>query len=133
MTESFDLKTHIRNPKTGQLLKVQPYRLHCIGEKKLYERPVGSGNVFYENGEKAGRVVKGKHEESEAHIAYAAPLTADKRVNEAIAEKDAEIAALRKQLAEREVAQISKEYDDEELEELTSPKKQETNPVIRGR
>lgn len=131
--ETFDLRTHIRNEKTGQLLKAQPYRLHYINDKKLYERPAGSGNVFYESGEKAGRFVKGKHEDSEPHIAYTAPVSDDKKINAVIADKDAEIAALKKQLAEREVAQIEKEYDDEELEALTQPEKQETKPGVRGR
>ena len=47
----FDLKTHIRDAKTGHITRRQPYRLHIKNGNKLFERPPGSGQMFYENGE----------------------------------------------------------------------------------
>lgn len=48
----FDLRVHIREPKTGKLVDVRPYRLHCINGGKWFERPVGSFEFYTENGEK---------------------------------------------------------------------------------
>ena len=53
MTEPFDLRTHIRDPKSGRIVVEQPYRLYVQKDGgKVFERPPGSGNKFYENGEK---------------------------------------------------------------------------------
>lgn len=51
----FDLKTHHFDPK-GKLIKKNPYRLHVVRGEKLFERPIGSGNLFHANNEPAGRV-----------------------------------------------------------------------------
>lgn len=48
----FDLRTHLLNAK-GKLIKHQPYRLVIEDGKRLYERPKGSGFMYYENGELA--------------------------------------------------------------------------------
>ena len=34
----FDLRTHIVEPRTGMLLKYQPYRLHCVGGERFFYR-----------------------------------------------------------------------------------------------
>lgn len=47
----FDLRVHIREPKTGKLVDVRPYRLYCIRGGKWLERPAGSWNFFTEGGE----------------------------------------------------------------------------------
>lgn len=46
--QSFDLRTHIRDPKNGRIVKAQPYRLHCSGSQRVFER---DGKKFLENGE----------------------------------------------------------------------------------
>jgi hypothetical protein len=51
----FDFRTHIRDTKTGRLVAHQPYAMHCIGDLKLLERPVGSGNMFTTGGQEQGR------------------------------------------------------------------------------
>lgn len=47
--KAFDLRTHIKDPKTGFVTKTQPYRLHVNREKgTMYER---AGVFYYPNGE----------------------------------------------------------------------------------
>lgn len=52
----FDLKTHPRHPKTGQIIARNPYKLVVSQDpvagsaKWLYERPVGSGIWYAPNG-----------------------------------------------------------------------------------
>lgn len=46
----FDLTTHIRGRK-GNITSTNPYRLICREGIKYFERPVGSGTWYYENGE----------------------------------------------------------------------------------
>lgn len=46
----FDLVTHKRNSK-GKIVAVDPYRLHIKGDKWMFERPPGSGNMYALNGE----------------------------------------------------------------------------------
>ena len=46
--KKFDLRTHIRDPKTGQIEKAQPYRLVIEGGKQTYHR---GGKSYYGNGE----------------------------------------------------------------------------------
>lgn len=52
---SFDLRVTVKNAKTGEVIKHQPYNLHCDGKDKYFERPIGSGNLFYGSGQPAGR------------------------------------------------------------------------------
>lgn len=47
-----DLRTHIRHPKTGQVIEARPYRLHINGKTRYFEMPKGSGEFFYEDGVK---------------------------------------------------------------------------------
>ena len=44
----FDLRTHIRDAKTGRVVKVQPYRRFTSRDGDIYER---DGVKYYENGE----------------------------------------------------------------------------------
>lgn len=45
--EGFDLRTHIRDAKTGNVKKLQPYRLRIKNGVKIFER---GGKFFYEDG-----------------------------------------------------------------------------------
>jgi hypothetical protein len=47
--EGFDLQVHIRNAK-GQIVREQPYRMRVQDGNKTFERPVGSGQWYFENG-----------------------------------------------------------------------------------
>lgn len=51
----FDARVHIRNEKTGALVKKQHYAWHMFGDKKMFERPIGSGNMFNQAGEPIGK------------------------------------------------------------------------------
>lgn len=52
--EGFDLRTEIRDSKTGKIIKKQPYRLKLSAEGELFERPVDSGFWY----DRAGKLVK---------------------------------------------------------------------------
>lgn len=47
------LKVHHRNPKTGKVISEIPYRLHFSGDQKLFEKPAGSNQWYFESGEVA--------------------------------------------------------------------------------
>lgn len=105
----FDKRTHIKDENTGRLIRKQIHSLHVVGGQYLYEYPVKSGNLFFENGDVAGRWVRKsekstefKHEPDATHIEFAAPRT-ELVTPEAVFDENemlrAEIAALK---AERE-------------------------------
>jgi len=51
---AFDLRTHIRDTKTGHVIKTQPYRLiHSKNHGEIYERPVGSNICWFPDGRRA--------------------------------------------------------------------------------
>lgn len=57
----FDLRTHIKDAKTGEIIMIQPYRRFSVGLSTYFERPKFSGNLYYEDNVPAGRrVAKGK-------------------------------------------------------------------------
>lgn len=49
--QGFDYRVHIFDPKTGKLLKYQPYQMVIKDGITKIERPIGSGNWFHPNGE----------------------------------------------------------------------------------
>lgn len=106
----FDFRTHIKDARTGELIRIQAYRRRCIGNQTFCERPVDSGNLWYEDGKQAGRWVKGPDgkffaDESAEHIQFIAPKTQLRRQTEIedeneilrleLAARDEELAALR--------------------------------------
>lgn len=50
MSEKFDLTVHKRNAK-GTITNVNPYVLHIENGIQKFERPPGSGQFYYANGE----------------------------------------------------------------------------------
>lgn len=95
---SFDLRTHVKDAKTGRLLYEQNYDLHIVGGVKYFERPCGSGNLWYESGEAAGRWEQGQAHPDKAHIAFTAPTTDQRTPEGVVAENEAlraEIAAMK--------------------------------------
>jgi hypothetical protein len=113
----FDLRVNIKDGKTGEMIKTQPYNRHCVGTKTYYERPIGSGNLFWESGEAAGRWVRNPDfkkgtgnvefmpDEAAAHIFYDEEKTvkfSQEAANEVLAENTALKAELDALKAEKE-------------------------------
>ena len=77
--KDFDLMVHHRDPATGRVTKSNPYRLHCQGNKQYFERPINSGNLYWQNNQPAGRrmlnpqTAKWNIIEGAAHIAWISP------------------------------------------------------------
>lgn len=108
------LKVTYRNMKTGMVEKTDPYILRIVGEERtqLWERPAGSGNLFdrpkdgvaigrwiYEEKMVKGRKIKtGHYDEKAEHVKWNPPLSDDQKLARSVAEKDAQIEALRKEL-----------------------------------
>lgn len=130
----FDLTTH-RRDKYGKVIEINPYRMHCIGPMKGFERPIGSKNLWYENNEPMGRLVETRDEKTKVttlsfdlgapHLEWTAPLTADQQIARESAEMKATNSALQAELAamkaEREADQ--KAFNDRiaKLEAATAP------------
>jgi hypothetical protein len=53
--DAFDTRVHIRDRQTGRLIRLQHYALHINGTSKMYEQPVGSGNMFDPVGRAIGK------------------------------------------------------------------------------
>lgn len=69
----FNLTTHYRD-KNGNITDVKPYRLFIDKGQRLFEFPVKSGLLYYENGEPT--------EETKAKLAK----NTDEKVNEVLAD-----------------------------------------------
>jgi len=122
----FDLRTHIKNAKTGETIKEQPYRRFCVGLKVYYERPKFSGNLVFEDGKHAGRRFQDKEgkwviDESLPHEAYVAKRTELVRPEDIADENE----ALRAELAARdaELAMLKGEKQDK-VEQVAQNKPQ---------
>lgn len=86
----FDLNTHSWDNR-GRLRSKNMYRAHVVNGTYLFERPVNSGNLFYENNAPAGRVeckygangaIVGKtFNEKAEHKAYEAPISGDEKLH----------------------------------------------------
>lgn len=119
----FNLRTHHWDAR-GRLKSKSHYRLHIVNGAQYFERPVNSGNLFYENNEPAGRVEYHKDEKGRAHKkfdfeaehkAYVAPLTGMEKIhfeNESLKEQNAKLLA--------EIQAIKAEKDAKEAAERTA-------------
>lgn len=103
--QKFDIRTH-RFDARGRLKSRNFYRMHVDKGTNLFERPVNSGNLFYENNEPAGRVEFTKNEKGAIigkkfdlhapHKAFVAPLTGAEAMhyeNEQLKADNARLAA----------------------------------------
>lgn len=114
----FDLRTLVRDERSGEILKNEPYTLHNEGGIEYFESPKGSGNLFYRNGEPAGRIEfpkvdkqgrrvgKGEIKLGEEHKEFEKPLDANADLfaqNKALSARNAEI--------ERELAALKAERE----------------------
>lgn len=125
----FDLRTHHWNAQ-GILTKKNLYTLYVIDGNKFFERPVNSGNLWYENNQPAGRVeyVDGKRiiAEGKAHIEYKAPLQGDEAIHYALEQEKARTAALEAELAAIKQDQTRRSMAD--MAKVEQPKK--TAPAL---
>lgn len=97
---TFDLKTHDTDRLTGKISLVNPYTLHIINATQYYERPIGSKNLWYLNGEPAGRLTGPTEVDAKAkHVEYKAPLSGTEKMAQELSAKDLELAAARAELA----------------------------------
>ncbi len=111
----FDLRTHEWDSQ-GKLVGKNLYRKFIVGGTSYYERPVNSGNLWFENNQPAGRVectfgptgkISAKTFALDApHKEYTVPLSgADKthfeleQARERNANLELELAAIRKELS----------------------------------
>ncbi len=112
----FDLQVHAWDGQ-GQLTKSNHYRAHIMGGATYFERPVNSGNLWFENNQPAGRMeyvfgedgkIASKELHKDApHKAYTKPLNGAEKVHFELeaeraksAQLEAELAAIK---ADREV------------------------------
>ncbi len=113
----FDMRTHIIDANTGRLIRLQTYARHAKGDKVLFERPIGSGNCWYENGQSAGRWTFKDHDGnlewkqvSKEHVATkAAPVNHAEDLEQRNETLEAELEALRAELAAQQAHQSEKQ------------------------
>lgn len=114
--KEFNLKVHYRDEKTGLVTQEDSYTLRIIaagdgGKMRLWERPKNSGNLFDKKNEPIGRWVKGKWEKDAKHVAFEKPLTNDQKLASALAQKDARVLELERELAAIKAEQEKKSKD----------------------
>lgn len=108
--QGFDLMVTHRDPKTGLIVRNDPYTLvvgsaEGGGKSQLFERPSGSGNVWNKRGQAIGRFIrdektgKRKYDASAIHVEFIPPETEDQKLARSLVEKDDRIAQLEKELA----------------------------------
>lgn len=107
--KGFDLTVHKRDPKTGLVVDANPYRLRCIGSMKIFERPIGSGNIWNKKGEPAGRFVDGKYDEKAEHIEFKMPESGDQKLAREYTEQQMKIQELERELASIKAEKAKKE------------------------
>ena len=113
--DKFDLRVQQWDAR-GRVKSVNPYRVHNQAGATYFERPVNSGNLWYEDNTPAGRVtvtrnekgaiISKKFDHNAPHIAYSAPLSAEEQThyeNETLKAENAKLAA--------ELAAIRSEQD----------------------
>ncbi len=111
----FDLVTD-RWDSQGMRTVHNKYRKYILNGAEYYERPVNSGNLWFENNQPAGRVLltfndKGHIASKEfnfdaEHVAYVAPPTGSQKLAADLEVTKAELAA-----AQAELAAINKEME----------------------
>jgi len=104
----FDMITHETDAR-GRVRGTNLLRIHMKDGNSYYERPVGSGNLFYENNEPAGRVeakkdargrIVGKTFDFNAkHVVFKKPADAQTELEQKLMEEQAKSSALEKELA----------------------------------
>ena len=96
--EVFDLVVHRRDEKTGRVTEVAPYRLYARDGIEYYERPKGSGNLFFKNNELAGRMIENRVKKDAEHVEWIAPMNADQSLAHENAVQAQELAKIKAEL-----------------------------------
>lgn len=101
-TPGFDLRNRITD-KNGEVTLKQDYFIHLRAGQQYFERPVGSGNLFFLSGQPAGRLETSENgmktiNDKAEHIEFYAPLDADGELFEQLKATQAESEALRREL-----------------------------------
>lgn len=139
-TQAFDLVTKVYDSKTKRVIGTNNYRLRSFGRPAvdLFERPVGSGHLYYKSGEPAGQFDYDKYEELKKakavnaveasvvmganHIPWEAPETGDEKMA-----RELSTTKKRNEQLEKELAAIRAEQKPAPV--VTAPTaKQETKP-----
>lgn len=104
----FDLRTHEWDAQ-GKLVKTNLYRSFIIDGRQYFERPVNSGNLWFENNQPAGRVeyvfgadgkiASKKFQFDQPHKDYKAPLSADEKMHYELEQERERNRALEAELA----------------------------------
>lgn len=115
----FDLRTHVWDAQ-GALVSKNLYTNHCIAGRNYFERPIQSGNLWFENNQPAGRVeyvagpdgkMEKKIDEHAPHVVFIAKLEGDDALFYALEQEKNKSAALELELAairaEKEKASMS--------------------------
>lgn len=143
----FDLRTHEWDGQ-GKLIGTNHYRAYIVDGNKYYERPVNSGNLWFENNKPAGRVeckfndkghITSKRFNFEAaHISYTPPLTGAEKLHYELeqerhrsAQLEAELSAIRKEAQVRTTPKTPVEAADKVVEGAGETKK--TAPTLTKR
>lgn len=111
----FDIRVQHRDRKTGRIQQNNTYRLHIVQGKRYFERPTGSGHLYYESNEPAGQLVwenDGKKKvikEGAEHRAYSKPLTVNEQMQREFDGRGTKIQSLEAKIAELEAASIKEE------------------------
>ena len=115
--QGFDLQVTHRDEKTGLVMSSNPYTLRVLqdkdgGKMRLWERPIGSGNLWDKKGNPIGRWLvdestkRGKFIKGEPHTAFTPPPTEDQKLARSLTEKDSRIAALEKELQSMKLEKV---------------------------
>jgi len=99
---------HTRDPKTGRVIRVNPFKLIVERGKRYYEHPVGSGNLWYEDRTTAGRFEKGSVILGADHKVYVMPLTEDQKLARKHAQLEQENIRLAQELEAIKLEQTRK-------------------------
>ena len=115
----FDLRTHVWDAQ-GALVSKNLYTNHCIAGRNYFERPIQSGNLWFENNQPAGRVeyvagpdgkMEKKIDENAAHVVFVPKLEGDDALFYALEQEKNRTAALELELAaikaDREKSSVS--------------------------
>lgn len=103
----FDLRTHLWDGQ-GNLVKKNLYTLYVIEGRQYFERPIQSGNLWFENNQPAGRVLFEKDssgkmqrriDEGAEHIAFIPKLEGDDALYYALEQEKLRTADLERELA----------------------------------
>lgn len=94
----FDLVVQHRDSKSGRVVRENPYRMIAHEGVQYFERPKHSGNLWFLNGEPAGRMEDGVIKRGAGHKEWTPPLTADQQLAQKVLNTEEENRRLKAEL-----------------------------------